>query len=323
MPDYLIYGQRVRADAPIPGLRPCEPAHDSPDIVVGFGRFPDWDAALLDRLRRRGEIAGDADAPMTVWKFEVGGRRYERWMHAHMRFIIGADGRQIWAEWDGDVSPEYAAVHLLGPVIGYVAHLLGMLCLHAAAVLAPGGALGLMGDPGAGKSTTSIALAFRGYPLLSEDHLVLDRRADAFHVLPGYPAARLWPASVRMLVGAPEALPLLVPGFEKRYLDLSGTPRAHGDPEPLRALYWLTPRVDDDGAPALEPLRPPAALNALLRNSYAGRLLDKAGRAAEFGALADLAGRVRVCRVTPHADPARLGALCDLITGDFARHAGG
>jgi hypothetical protein len=44
--------------------------------------------------------------------------------------------------------------------------------------------------------------------------------------------------------------------------------------------------------------------------------LDRNQRAAEFDALSKLVTQVPVRRIVPHADPGRIGELCDLILAD-------
>ncbi|GAB7190150.1 hypothetical protein NUM3379_08560 [Kineococcus sp. NUM-3379] len=55
-----------------------------------------------------------------------------------------------------------------------VAHWQGRLALHAAAVVAGGSVWAVLGDRGAGKSTTVLALARAGCPVVTDDVLVLD-----------------------------------------------------------------------------------------------------------------------------------------------------
>ena len=45
-------------------------------------------------------------------------------------------------------------------------------------------------------------------------------------------------------------------------------------------------------------------------------LLDGTQRAVELDVLARIVEEVPVKRVVPHSDPARIGALCDLIVND-------
>jgi len=50
-------------------------------------------------------------------------------------------------------------------------------------------------------------------------------------------------------------------------------------------------------------------------------VLDQGQRAAEFDMLTKVVTQVPVRRIVPHADPERVGALCDLIIADVERLA--
>src|SRR6185437_9393951 len=62
------------------------------------------------------------------------------------------------------------------------------------------------------------------------------------------------------------------------------------------------------------------ALLELVQNTYMNWLLDRDQRAAEFEVLCKIVQQVPVRRIIPHADPARLGALCDLILQNATDH---
>ena len=93
-------------------------------------------------------------------------------------------------------------------------------CLHASAVAIEGRAVAIVGPSGAGKSSTAAAFARLGYPVLSDDIVALTGDGQRFHVQPAYPRVRLWPSAVTSLFGSRDALPRIVPDWEKRYLPL-------------------------------------------------------------------------------------------------------
>ena len=64
------------------------------------------------------------------------------------------------------------------------------------------------------------------------------------------------------------------------------------------------------------------ALLELVQNTYMNWLLDRNQRAAELDVLTRLVANVSVRRIVPHTDPARLGALCELIIKDAKRLSG-
>ena len=171
-----------------------------------------------------------------------------------------------------------------------------------------------MGSGGIGKSTSAAIFARMGLPVLTDDVLALRDRETAFDVQPGLPRVLLWSESVRALFGDAEALPRIVGGWDKRYLDLTQqSGRFETEPRPLAAIFLLHERCDDPGAPFVESIPRAEALMSLIANTYATKLMDKQMRAREFELLSRLLTRVPLRRVTPHASPDRIPELCDSI----------
>lgn len=90
---------------------------------------------------------------------------------------------------------------LLDHVVPRVLELRGSLVLHASAVVTSAGAIGFLGASGAGKSTLATLLALSGWPLLSDDALVLDVRPEGLVARPTYPAFRLWAQDIPDVLG--------------------------------------------------------------------------------------------------------------------------
>jgi hypothetical protein len=72
--------------------------------------------------------------------------------------------------------------------LGFLLQLRSMLAFHGAAACRDGAAVAVLGDKGAGKSTTAMGLARRGWSLLSDDAVVMGEGGLA---LPGPNRARL------------------------------------------------------------------------------------------------------------------------------------
>jgi len=121
-----------------------------------------------------------------------------------------------------------------------------------------------------------------------------------------------------MLYESAEALPRLVPDWDKRRLDLGekGT-RFESRSLPLGAIYLLGERRPDP-APYVETIRPQSALLALVADTYANKILDREMRALEFAVLGRLVTTVPIRRVYPHEDADRLQNLCRVIQEDLS-----
>lgn len=313
-----IYGLGVIANRPIPGVPPS--AIVSEDVRLSFGSLPAWlndVTATQIETSYVAEYKSECGEP-ALRVFRVLDGNYYRFYYADQtEFLIDRSGTEVWAQWSTPLTIEDTATYLLGPVMGFVMLLRGIVCLHASAIVVDDEAVALLGSAGSGKSTTAAAFSTRGYSILAEDVVTLDDRGDHFLVRPGYPCIRLWPASVKALYGSETYLPKLTPNWEKCYLDLKH--QFHGDALPLAAIYHLGERRHEATAPFVETLGPAEGLLSLIANTYATKLMNKAMRAREFELLTRVLNNVPLRRVTPHADPARISELCDRILTDFQR----
>ena len=237
-------------------------------------------------------------------------------------FVISEYATHIWAITPPGQTAEDTAAYLLGPIIGAVLRIRGILCLHGSAVAINDRAVALVGVSGAGKSTTAAAFAKLGYPILSDDILALTDYQDSFAVRPAYPRVRLWPESVAGLFGSADMLPCMTPNWSKRFLGLN-EPGYHFQAEPLElaAVYFLAPRVElGSGGFVVEEMVASAALMALLSDSYAANYLYKPSRAHEFQVLSRLVQSVPIHRVAATNDFTRINEFCDAIVQDFQGH---
>ena len=313
-----IYGLGIVTNSVIPGVPPSTIA--SEDLRIDFGSLPTWlqevNAAQSEVCYVAAYNSECGEPALRVFRLLDG--KYYRFDYADQtQFLINRSGSEVWAAWCEPLTLEDAATYLLGPVLGFVMLLRGIVCLHASAIAIGDKTIALLGPAGSGKSTTAAAFAERGYKVLAEDVVTLDDRGDRFVVRPGYPCIRLWPSAVKALYGSETHLPRLTPNWDKCYLDLSE--RFHTGPLPLAAIYHLGERHHDAHAPYVVALDRSEGLMALVANTYATKLMDRQMRAREFELLTRVVGNVAVRRVTPHADPARINDLCDRILDDFKR----
>lgn len=168
-------------------------------------------------------------------------------------------------------------------VIGYAAgtvllHQLGRMPLHGAAAVGPAGAVLLLGDGGAGKSTMAAMLARRGMHLVGDDMISL-----AVGEAEGAPGggvglhrsmrtAKLWRDSIDA-GGGSDAPGARLSGLEKAVLSWDPIPNDIAFPAPLRAIVqlgWLHPT---DAAPELTRIAPLRAL-PMLRAAVARASLE-------------------------------------------------
>lgn len=315
-----IYNLGIIANRTIPGIPSS--SIDSIDLRISLGELPAW----LDkpdhhtsRLSYTSDYTDSSGEPLLrVYRLQDG--KYHHFRYAdRTEFLVDHTGTEIWCSWQEPLTIEDAATYLLGPVLGFVLLLRGVVCLHASAVVVGSEAIALIGPAGSGKSTTAAAFSSRGFTILADDVVTLDDRADHFLVRPSYPCIRLWPASVKALYGSESLLPRLTPNWDKRYLDLTNIPdQVERKSLPLSAIYVLGERSDEAAAPFVVPLDRTNALLSLIANTYTNYLMDKNMQALQFELLGRVLANVPVRKITPHADASRLPELCDCIFNDFA-----
>lgn len=316
---YSAYGIRLHADIPIPGLLSSSLA-DEIDVKVWLKSVPGWieDKLTAQRAIRYSSPCQDEQEKPTLRVWEIAGGYFHLIYSDATEFIVNPMGTEIWARWPDELTLEDTATYLLGPVMGFVMILRGTICLHASAIAFDDKAIAMLGPRSAGKSTTAAAFARLGYSVLTDDVVALDDRGDSFLIQPGYPRLRLWPDSVDALFGEGDALPLLTPNWDKRYLDLTGQEYKFQQKSlPLAAVYILGDRSDDPRAPFVQAVSANTGMMALVANTYATYLKDKAMRAQEFDLLNRILNHVPLRHVTPNADTAYLSRLCEVILDDF------
>lgn len=318
--NYSVFGLRLRSNLSLPGVRPANPSTDACDVELHLGLSPYPDGENSSRREELTYVSSDTNAAgepgLRISKTEEG--NYVRLAYEDgTQFWLDHKRQNLWATWPDTSSLENAASYLLGPVLGLLLRLRGVVCLHASAAAIEDRSVAFVGSAGAGKSTTAAAFARQGYGVISDDIVALKEQTNAFQVLPAYPHLCLWPDSVHMLYGSLEALPRIIPDWEKRRLVLGNQEaRFESRSLPLGAVYILGERRPDP-APYVESMRPQNALLALVADTYANKILDREMRAREFALLGQLVTTVPIRRVYPHEDPTRLEELCKVIREDL------
>jgi hypothetical protein len=317
---YTVYGLRLDSTRPIPGVLQAEP-NTPASVFVSLEGIPDcFDVRALDNASPwyvSPDQIDDGEPILRVWRFEEDG--FVRLRYADgTQFVVDRAGTTIWAGWPTTSTLEDTFIYLLGPILGFVLRLRGVVSLHASVLEFGNQAFAIMGPGGAGKSTTAAALAMRGAGVLADDVAALIPHKNGFEVPPGYSWLRLWPSASSILFGSADYLPRMVSNWDKCYLDLEQSSFFfHSTPRSLRTIYFLDNRSDSEEAPFVEGILPKEAMVGLIANTYVNYLLAPEQRAQEFELLGKVMSAVPMRRIVPHISPARLERLCEVILEDF------
>lgn len=250
---YRLFGLTVASDFALPHVLPAE----GKEIV---------DIAIV-----RSEVPSGSRAAMNGTMFEFG--PFEQrlaWSSVGEFRILGAD--RIEVSPIPEVSDALVALPLLGSVIATLLQRRGLFVLHASAAAVDGRAIALLGDKGAGKSTTAGALVAAGHRLLADDVVALEFSADRPCVLPAIGQLKLWDPATESL-GHPPGLARgerLHPSIEKSSYAVEAA--FNGSPACLHRLYVLR-RGETTRVSAMSATE---GIAALFRYSYMGRFGDSA-----------------------------------------------
>ena len=310
---YRTCGLTIASDIAVPGLASgvCD---GSPDLHVSVGRHAEAREMLTqERIRYLSpERFEDGTPQLTVWTDSSGAHRLR--YSDGTEFIIDSRATRVHVDWTDPLTEADAAVYLLGPVLGFVMRLRGMVPLHASAVMIGGRGTAFVGEAWTGKSTTAAAFAALGCQVLSDDLLPLMESEGTIVAHPSHPRLTMWPDSAEGLFGGSKELPALTPTYDKRYLELQAEGLFQPGPVPLEVIYVLGERQPASRDFYVETVAPSAALMALVTNTYGNYLLDAPMRAREFELLGRVVEHVPVRHLTFVHDISQLLESCRSLT---------
>ncbi len=202
-------------------------------------------------------------------------------------------------------TPSHTLRHLLlDQVLPLVLNHRGKEVLHGAAVVTPYGACAFVGPTGSGKSTLAASFLASGYPVLTDDCVVLDTCADNLVVVPAYPGLRLWDDAITALFGTTGAcLPVAHYTPKQRFrAAVFGTPVCASTIS-LAGIYVIAASSTEPTTTATSTLERPLlskreALMALLSLAFKLDIEDQAMLTREFDFLHHLVTQVPVRRLT-------------------------
>ena len=311
-----VSGLVIHVDRPLPGLRPLD-VPEPPDVSVRMrGSFG---SPLTDEARSVWYVSpylDDGGVPLMT--IHVTGSGYVLCYAEGVRFVVSASGSEIEVWWDAPLTEVDAADYLLGSVLAFVVRLRGMVPLHASAVVVQDQAVLFAGAAGAGKSSLAAAFAVLGFPVLSDDLVVMDDSSGDVLVFPSLARVSVWPDSAGILFST-KSLPVHSPVYAKRCLDLvEHGYRFYERPLPVGMICVLASRNASNPQPTIRPLRPQTALMNLVSHTYGNYLLDASMRAREFDVLGRVAESACVSELSLGANLDELVSNCRSLADRLA-----
>ena len=304
---YQIYGITLSSNQPLPILTPASTATTT-DIRVHLteGNLSNSDKRVHPKgWYQKAKVDG------IYYCLSLGGSKQK------LDVEIAPDGKQIRINWVNLPIAEVTAI-LIGCIIGTALRLQGKICLHSSVIKVDNCAIAIVGEKGAGKSTTAAALAKQGYPILADDIAVVTDCGNSFLVQPGYPRLRLWKSALNQLYGDEKGLSRVFSQTDKHYLELNQDKASawgfHNQPLPLAAIYVLGERQQFLEAPSIETIIPQMGVMELITHRYPQSLqLKRDMFFRELAILGRLAEIVPMRHLHRGDNLAELEKICDVI----------
>jgi len=185
-------------------------------------------------------------------------------------------------------------------------------CLHAGVAADNAAAFAFCGESGEGKSTLMMALAQRGWNVLTDDLSLL-------HPLDGHYVAAGEGHHIKLWRESAQALGISVNGYQRvsnnedKYIVTGNHPARHSPPAPLKAVFFLESAAES--APfSLEPMPSLAGFAQLRKHTYRSMLIPVLGLEREHLAFsAALSGTARLFRFIRPRTLKRLPEMADFI----------
>lgn len=307
---YQIYGLAV--EARLPQSYSHLATRRRPDVRLRPGRPFRFENA--SRLLQLPATPGD-------W-FEChslkNGTTYLRWANL-FEFLVSRSARTIEYRRLKNATDESLSTYLLGQVLAFALVMRGHEPLHATAVVIDGEAVAFLGDCGYGKSTLGAAFLARGYPILTDDVLVLDPRRGRWIAHAGPPRLKLFPSVARKVLARGRGHRLNA-ATSKLVLPLETTETHHR--APITSLYLLPgpqrSKQGRSGHVGVEHVGGQEAFVEIIRSAFDRIQMDDTRRRRQFSAAARLASEVPMRRLVYPRALSQLNTVCDAIIADAA-----
>ena len=306
--NYRLYGMTLESTIPLP--------YQCGQNWKADVRMRQGEAAQFASARRELRSAGARKSWFAHQRL-ANGMRFLRWT-ASFEFLVSADGHEILFHRINGTTTESLATYLLGHVLSFSLIAFGFEPLHGTVLDINGRAIALLGDCGYGKSTLAAALVARGFRVLTDDLIVLERQDDEWMIHPGPPRLKLFPSvAARVLVHRTKGR-AMNRQTAKLVIPLQ-THQAVSRAMPLKALYVLPApgrRADRVGQIRIEPASGSEAFLDVVRAAFNLAVTDKSRLANQFTFAERLIASVPVRRLSYRRSFAALPAVCDAILAD-------
>ncbi|OFV95347.1 MAG: hypothetical protein A3F68_12385 [Acidobacteria bacterium RIFCSPLOWO2_12_FULL_54_10] len=308
---YSLYGITLRSEWKLPYAECLEPRPPIVEMLKG-------ESSVFHSVALQTDSRSDRQPDFDYRRLDDGSH-YFCWRDLY-EFLVPPDGHRIIARFFPGASQESFLPYLAVGGLSFCLLKQGIDPLHATAVAVNDRAVGFLGKSGYGKSSLASAFVRAGYPVLTDDLLVLRKDLDDFLAYPGPPHIKL-------------SGEIAVIDFREQLAGIEENPRTQKvtiplNPQellrttvPLKTLYLLNrPRsVERMSTITIRRLSQRRALLTLIRNSFNDWVTDTARLKLQLHSYAQVASQVPVKLLSYPRRAALLESVRDAILEDFGR----
>lgn len=319
---YRVYGLTLESDTAFPELLSAGSATRYPEVSVRLAtHFPRVPSPT--RWIRQWPLSTGAPW-LYCGKLDSG---YLIRFRELADFLVDNEGQEIMGTAVQGASTDTLRHLLLDHVLPLILNLRGRDALHATAVVTPYGVCAFTGMAGTGKSTLAASFALAGYPVLSDDCLVIEEQDGRLAAVPAYPGMRLWDDTCAALAPQTDTLsPVAHYTDKKRLVWQEQVKNFPPISLPLQRIYLLTRLTDATSAmdlltPRIESCPQRQAFMALLEQTFRLDVTDAAMLVRQLHWLERIVTQISVRRLYIPNDFAALPAVQAVVLADCASMA--
>lgn len=255
---YKSQGLIIHSSIYFPELLECTSKNVTPQVLIQYGEFeiPEENTCYKEVFSYFDEVKLNHDTAYLLWN--------------NTKICSVSKGNRIIINPKTGLNQEYLRTIILGSAFGILLHQIGRLVLHGNAVKMHKFAIAFLGPSGRGKSTTSLALHKKGYPLLSDDIISIEFDENNSPLLfSNFPLIKLWPEVIKYFQEDPDIIPKIHLNTDKRYYLTQDN--FSNITIPLKSIY----SIHKSDKNFIKEIKPQEAMIELTKSSYCLRMFNK------------------------------------------------
>ncbi|WP_339147749.1 MULTISPECIES: aldolase [unclassified Sutcliffiella] len=297
---YKAFGFTITTEYPLPELEPLTIYPNFPDITIKKGRLEEkWDE--VSEPNRYFHIVEN------LCMFEIPGTAIFQVKNGNEIIVSAVEEAEV----------DHIRLYLLGTCMGAILMQRRILPLHGSAVAINGKAYAIVGDSGAGKSTTASVLLQRGYELISDDVIPVTFTIDNIPVVtPAYPQQKLWQESLNKFGMESSNLRPIIDRETKFAIPVSS--QFTTATLPLAGIFELVKTEEE--ATTFTPIQGLNRLHTLFLHTYRNFFLSRAGLMEwHFQTTAKMANKITFYKIQRSSSEFTANQITDFIINSIER----